>query len=143
MCVKLFFSAVTFNLTRDFAQILPCARSKHNNMASSGSGDDSRTPDLKRPASFKADIWNYFGFRLRNDKDKELDKSKAVCKTCQMEVKYSGNKTNLRNHMQRHHEDIMSEPTGPQQKKLKESLQLQWKPLIANYHLNAICIVFQ
>lgn len=56
-----------------------------------------------------------------------LDKRKAICRACQMEVKYCGNTTNLRNHLMRHHPDLMSNSkpsTGPQQVKLKETLQL-------------------
>lgn len=108
-------------------------------MAAGGSGgDDSRAPDLKRPASYKADIWNYFGFRNDKAMANELDKSKAICKICQTEVKYCGNTTNLRNHMQRHHGDIVSQPTGPQQKKLKEALQLPANSARANRVTEAI-----
>ena len=53
----------------------------------------------------KADVWQNFGFRRYEDKD-ELDRTKAVCKLCQTEVKYSGNTTNLRNHLSRHHGDL-------------------------------------
>ncbi|XP_051973794.1 E3 SUMO-protein ligase ZBED1-like [Xyrauchen texanus] len=80
---------------------------------------------LKTPETLKAPIWHHFGFRTRNTEN-ELDKSKAICKACQMEVKYCGNTTNLRNHMMRHHQDIiLSKPaTGPQQMTLKKTLQL-------------------
>ncbi|XP_056116473.1 E3 SUMO-protein ligase ZBED1-like [Rhinichthys klamathensis goyatoka] len=79
---------------------------------------------LKTPETFKAAIWHHFGFRTSNTEN-ELDKSKAICKACQMEVKYCGNTTNLRNHMMRHHQDILSKPaTGPQQMTLKQTLQL-------------------
>ncbi|XP_048020934.1 E3 SUMO-protein ligase ZBED1-like [Megalobrama amblycephala] len=78
---------------------------------------------LKTPETLKAAIWHHFGFR--SNKENELDKSKAICKACQMEVKYCGNTTNLRNHMMRHHQDIISKPaTGPQQMTLKQTLQL-------------------
>lgn len=78
---------------------------------------------LKIPETLKAAIWHHFGFR--SNKENELDKSKAICKACQMEVKYCGNTTNLRNHMMRHHQDIISKPaTGPQQMTLKQTLQL-------------------
>nr|XP_055034732.1 E3 SUMO-protein ligase ZBED1-like isoform X2 [Misgurnus anguillicaudatus] len=79
--------------------------------------------NLKTPETFKAAIWHHFGFR--SNAENELDKSKAICKACQMEVKYCGNTTNLRNHMMRHHQDIISKPaTGPQQMTLKQTLQL-------------------
>ncbi|XP_051799781.1 focadhesin isoform X3 [Acanthochromis polyacanthus] len=106
-------------------------------MASGGSCAVSQTPDLKRPESLKADIWNYFRFR-NDDSRKELDRSKAICKICQMEVKFCGNTTNLRNHMQRHHQDIMSKAAGLQQNKLKEALQLPASSPRANKITEAI-----
>ncbi len=79
---------------------------------------------LKTPDSLKSDIRQHFGFRNSLGTN-VLDKSKAICKLCQLEVKYCGNTTNLRNHMSRHHHpNVTNEPSGPQQRKLKESLQL-------------------
>ncbi|XP_028254439.1 zinc finger BED domain-containing protein 1-like [Parambassis ranga] len=93
-------------------------------MASDTSDNVSQALVLKTPDTVKATIWSHFGFRNDKEKDK-LDKSKAICKVCQMEVKYCGNTTNLRNHMLRHHQDLMSKPsTGSQQMKLKQTLQL-------------------
>ncbi|KAM8733234.1 E3 SUMO-protein ligase ZBED1-like [Acanthopagrus schlegelii] len=83
----------------------------------------SQVEILKTPESLKAPIWHHFGFRKDKGKD-ALDKSKAICKVCQMEIKYCGNTTNLRNHLLRHHRDLTSNPPGPQQMKLKETLQL-------------------
>ncbi|XP_034047686.1 zinc finger BED domain-containing protein 1-like [Thalassophryne amazonica] len=60
--------------------------------------------ELKSPPGMKADVWQYFRFKRYEDKD-ELDRTKAVCELCQIEVKYSGNTTNLRNHLSRHHAD--------------------------------------
>lgn len=79
---------------------------------------------LKMPKTLKATIWHHFGFRNNKETD-ELDKSKAICKACHMEVKYCGNTTNLRNHMLRHHQDLMSKlSTGLQEMKLKQTLPL-------------------
>lgn len=79
---------------------------------------------LKTPPSLKAPVWRYFGFRKEKDTD-ALDKTNAVCKLCQIEVKYFGNTTNLNKHLQRHHPGIKPSTgqTG-QQMKLKESLTL-------------------
>lgn len=58
------------------------------------------------PASvYKAEVWRHFGFRYRQG-TKEIDKSHAVCKMCNANVKYSKNTTNLRAHIMRHHSDV-------------------------------------
>ncbi|XP_060589799.1 E3 SUMO-protein ligase ZBED1-like [Ruditapes philippinarum] len=48
------------------------------------------------PAKFTSNVWKYFGISIENEK-------KAVCKTCQGEMTYTGGTTNLSNHMKRHH----------------------------------------
>uniref|UniRef100_A0A3P8RJ63 BED-type domain-containing protein n=1 Tax=Astatotilapia calliptera TaxID=8154 RepID=A0A3P8RJ63_ASTCA len=63
------------------------------------------------PPSLKADVWQHFGFKNCEDSE-EPDKSKAVCKMCKMEVKHCGNTTNLRNHLTRHHPDILLAKTA-------------------------------
>ena len=64
----------------------------------------AKAAPLKSPPGMKADVWQYFGFKRYEDKDK-LDRTKAVCKLSQIEVKYSGNTTNLCNHLPRHQAD--------------------------------------
>ena len=56
------------------------------------------------PACLKADVWEQFGFKKKKESE-DLDKSMAVCKLCHTNVKYSGNATNLRAHLKRHHPD--------------------------------------
>ncbi|KAL2102146.1 hypothetical protein ACEWY4_001314 [Coilia grayii] len=92
-------------------------------MASVSGGNISQVATLKTPESLKSPIWHHFGFRTDTGTD-GLDKSKAICKLCKLEVKYCGNTTNLRNHLLRHHPELTSKPSGPQQMKLKETLQL-------------------
>lgn len=57
------------------------------------------------PAAYKADVWTHFGF-INKVGCAEMDKTHAVCKMCHARVKYSGNMTNLRAHLARHHEDL-------------------------------------
>ncbi|XP_054592246.2 E3 SUMO-protein ligase ZBED1-like [Nothobranchius furzeri] len=93
-------------------------------MASDTSSNVSHALGLKTPKTLKAAVWQHFGFRTDKEKG-QLDKSKVICKSCQMEVKYCGNTTNLNNHILRHHQDLACKPsTGLQQMKIKESLQL-------------------
>ena len=57
---------------------------------------------------------------IRKKESDELDKSLAVCKLCHTNVKYSGNTTNLRAHLKRHHPDkVMLMLTG-EAKKLRQ-----------------------
>ena len=70
---------------------------------------------LKAPPSLKADVWLHFGFKNYEDRE-ELDKSKAICKLCKMEVKYCGNTTNQQNHLTRHHPDTQSAKTSDPKK---------------------------
>ncbi|KAI4797684.1 hypothetical protein KUCAC02_024924 [Chaenocephalus aceratus] len=56
------------------------------------------------PSCLKADVWEHFGFKKKKESD-NLDKTMAVCKLCHTNMKYSGNTTNLRSHLQRHHPD--------------------------------------
>lgn len=66
--------------------------------------DETIVPDLA--SVYKAEVWRYFGFRYRQG-TKEIDKSHAVCKMCNPNVKYSKNTTNLRAHLMRHHSDVL------------------------------------
>ena len=52
------------------------------------------TAPPKAPSHLKADVWLHFRFKTHKD-TQELDKNKAVCKLCKIEVKYCGNTTNL------------------------------------------------
>lgn len=64
------------------------------------------------PSCLKADVWEHYGFKKKKESD-DLDKSLAVCKLCHTNVKYSGNTTNLRAHLKRHHPDkVTGEPTA-------------------------------
>jgi hypothetical protein len=46
-------------------------------------------------------VWKYFGFWkiIKQDAPSEIMKDKAVCKLCKAEYKYSGNTTNLSQHL--------------------------------------------
>lgn len=115
------FPLVILNRTSCVINFLPaCTRGvelKTINMATDNGGNLSQAPALKTPQTVKATKQQHFGFR--NDKERDmLDKSKAVCKECQMELlqlQESHIATSPRSHVQ---------ATGPQQMKLKQILQL-------------------
>jgi len=56
------------------------------------------------PAAFRAEVWNHFGFESKEGST-DIDKNHVVCKLCLGKIKYSGNTTNLRAHLARHHSD--------------------------------------
>ena len=49
----------------------------------------------------KSFVWKTFGFYKRGGK---LDKTKAICKLCRTEVPYTSSTTNLKSHLERHHQ---------------------------------------
>ena len=53
------------------------------------------------PGKFKSQVWNCFGFYM--DDNGKLDRSKAICRMCFRAIAYSGNTTNLHNHVSHHH----------------------------------------
>ena len=61
------------------------------------------------PSNHKADVWIHFVFPCKPG-TQERDKSKVVCKICQAVLKYCSNTTNLRNHLSRHHADVLQQP---------------------------------
>ena len=61
--------------------------------------------ELQPPKGHKSPLWKYFGFVIDESGDK-VNKKAVRCRICQREVGYSGNTTNLRQHMDKWHKDI-------------------------------------
>lgn len=80
---------------------------------------------LKSPPGLKADVWHHFGFKRFEDRD-ELDRTNAVCKLCRLEVKHSGNTTNLCNHLSRHHADTISAKPAANQTALEKAFGVKF-----------------
>ena len=57
----------------------------------------------------KSSIWNHFGFLKENDGS--VNKTRVACKLCPVKtiLKYSGNTTNLTDHLQRKHSKFLKE----------------------------------
>ena len=53
----------------------------------------------------KSAVWKYFGF-LADDSGCIIDRTRAVCRLCRFAIRFSGNTTNLGNHMHKHHPDM-------------------------------------
>lgn len=72
----------------------------------------------------KSSVWAHFGFVKRNG---ELDKKKVACRLCYSEFKYSGNTTNLTDHLKRKH------PTFAKHAAATPS-EVKFKSLTSPYH---------
>ena len=68
--------------------------------------------------------WDRFGFYKVGS---QIFKEKAVCKICFQECKYTGGTTNLNQHLQKHHSDLL---TGSSDCGKKRSIQAQITTLI-------------
>lgn len=67
-------------------------------MANSAASSESKK--IYDVPNAKSEVWKHFGFRKKGE---SLDKTVAICKTCETEMKYTGNTTNMANHIKRRH----------------------------------------
>ncbi|CAI5682133.1 unnamed protein product [Oreochromis niloticus] len=80
----------------------------------------------KAPSAFKSNVWTYFGF-FNKDGTNVMDMTHGICKVCRMKIKYSGNTTNMRAHLTRHHPKIALTADG---KASSNSAQLKNQPTL-------------
>lgn len=83
------------------------------------------------PSTLKSDVWGHFGFKCKPGTTQVTDKSQVVCKLCQAVLKYCNNTTNLRNHLSRHHADVLQQPVAnvkPKQMQLDTSFLCKLPP---------------
>ncbi len=67
---------------------------------------------LTTPLNKKAAVWKHFRFR-KHDYEGTADKNIAICVICHADVKYCSNTTNLRNHLTRHHPEVLVSTPPP------------------------------
>ena len=70
-----------------------------------------------------SEVWKYFGFPGKNGKIIEADKSKRTnvcCKLCMKKIKYCGNTSNLRSHLEREHKKEFQALLNVEVEKAKE-----------------------
>uniref|UniRef100_A0A3Q1HRY1 HAT C-terminal dimerisation domain-containing protein n=1 Tax=Acanthochromis polyacanthus TaxID=80966 RepID=A0A3Q1HRY1_9TELE len=74
----------------------------------------AKEPLKPPPRSLKADVLKHFGFYCQPGpgNKKALNMMYAVCRHCYGKVKYFGNTTNARVHMDRHHPELLKEEMG-------------------------------
>ncbi|XP_078017548.1 E3 SUMO-protein ligase ZBED1-like [Epinephelus lanceolatus] len=70
--------------------------------------DDAKKEIQPPPRSLKAHVWKHFGF-YRQPGKKELDMTFTVCRHCHAKVKYFGNTSNTRAHLNRYHPELSEE----------------------------------
>ena len=81
---------------------------------------DSTHPSLQAPKGSKSPLWLHFGFQV--DKDGKRVSEKVVhCRLCSREVGYSGNTTNLRQHLEKWHRDQLSGTSASASSQQKQS----------------------
>lgn len=69
-------------------------------------GDDATADSLLPLEGSTSEVWKHFGFPAKNGKYIEADKKKRTkvsCKLCKKSLKYCGNTSNLRAHLERDH----------------------------------------
>lgn len=64
------------------------------------------------PGKYKSQVWESFGFYM--DDYGKLDRTKAICRICRRAIAYSGNTTNLHNHVSHHHPHTGLYPSSSQ-----------------------------
>ena len=70
-----------------------------------------------------SEVWKHFGFPGKNGKFVETDKKKRTdvsCKLCKKAIKYCGNTSNLRSHLERDHKKEFQELLVVEAEKVKE-----------------------
>ena len=78
---------------------------------------DSRSAKrmLKKPSKWRAVVWQYFGFECGHE-GKVVDDKHVRCTLCDAKVGYSGNTSNLQNHLANRHREFStasSKSSGP------------------------------
>ena len=63
--------------------------------------------NLLTPKGKSSIVWNYFGFHTDKDGIKD-DEKRVVCRLCERSIAFSGNTTNLKQHLQNHHPSVLS-----------------------------------
>ena len=87
-------------------------------------GVDDPTDSLLPLEGSTSEVWKYFGFPAKNGKYIEGDKkkrTKVCCKLCNKSLKYSGNTSNLRAHLERDHKKDFLTLLETEKEKLKAS----------------------
>ena len=72
------------------------------------------------PSGFKSPVWNHFGFPIYTNttSEKWTDKTKTACIYCMRLLTYTGNMSNMQQHISRHHSEKQSSITPPPEQKL-------------------------
>ena len=98
ICVYVCFSQIYFT------KLLP-SRNNKSKMPIQRDADYQTRPIFDNPSKCTSIVWNHFGFYL-NDETEMVDKTYSICKICKCKVRYSGNTTNMSNHLMKHHPEI-------------------------------------
>lgn len=65
--------------------------------------------ELTKSLGRKSGVWETFGLPVyENNGVRSTDKSKVVCKLCNVHLKYNGNTTDMQKHIDKHHMSVSS-----------------------------------
>ena len=86
----------------------------------------SRSPSrLQKPKHAGSQYWEHFGFEV-DDNGERVNPSVVICKVCRKDVAYSSNTTNLRQHLESSHRELLPSTSAHEgsvkQVTLKETL---------------------
>ena len=61
---------------------------------------------LMKPTNVRSPYWEYFGFEV-DDQGEKVNSSVIVCKLCQKNIAFSNNTTNLKQHLESTHREVL------------------------------------
>ena len=82
------------------------------------------TPELRtvKPKGAKSPLWEFFGFEIDvHNQPVDKERKTDLCKVCSSAVGYSGNTSNLKQHLHIHHPELLPGPSGLQGQQRKQS----------------------
>ena len=83
-------------------------------------------PALVTPKGSKSVYWKYFGFKVDTGGKCE-DEKRVECRVCAKSIAYSGNTTNLKQHMVHHHPEKLSETSE------LSTASASWQPTLESF----------
>ena len=66
----------------------------------------SKLPKLMKPQNARSPFWEHFGLQV-DDRGVKIDPNRVIFKLCTKDLKFSGNTTNLRQHLESNHREVL------------------------------------
>ena len=111
---------IDYTIPKSIIAVIAHARSCSQPRVDKMADDRVSSVRLESPKGAKSPYWAHFGFEVNQD-GKRLDEKNVLCRICSHKVGYSGNTTNLGQHLQKWHPEVL---TG-EAKSSKQQLTLE------------------